>query len=50
MNHESPHDILLLLGRMDGKLDAVIKCMDKLDSAISSLDQRVSTLESPRPS
>jgi uncharacterized protein YhaN len=45
MNNDSPHDILLLLGRMEGKLDAVIKSMDKLDSAISSLDQRVSTLE-----
>ncbi len=45
MNHESPHDILLLLGRIEGKLDAVIKRMDKMDDTIANHDQRLGHLE-----
>ena len=45
MNHESPHDILLLLGRMEGKLDALMQRTDRIDTTIASYDQRLSALE-----
>lgn len=45
MSHESPHDILLLLGRIEGKLDAVIKRMDKMDSTIDNHEHRIVSLE-----
>ena len=45
MGNDSPHDILLLLGRIEGKLDAVIKRMDKLDDTITNHEQRIVSLE-----
>ena len=45
MNNDSPHDILLLLGRIEGKLDAVIKRMDKMDSTIANHEHRIGGIE-----
>ena len=45
MSNDSPHDILLLLGRMEGKLDALMQRTDRIDTTIASYDQRISTLE-----
>ena len=45
MNNDSPHDILLLLGRIEGKLDAVIKRMDKMDSTIDNHEHRIGGIE-----
>ena len=45
MGNDSPHDILLLLGRMEGKLDALMQRTDRIDTTIASYDQRLSALE-----
>ena len=45
MSNDSPHDILLLLGRMEGKLDALMQRTDRIDTTIASYDQRLSALE-----
>lgn len=38
-------DVLLMLGRADGKLDLLLTRHDKLDDKIDKLDERITTLE-----
>jgi len=38
-------DLLLLLGRLEGKMDALIKSQTLLDQQLQSLSKRVSALE-----
>lgn len=42
---DQSRDVLLLLGRMEGKLDAMIRRMDHIDLAIQTHDERLSSLE-----
>lgn len=42
---DQPQDVLLLLGRMEGKLDAMIHRMEHIDAAIQTHDKRLNNLE-----
>lgn len=39
------HNIMLLLGRIDGKLDSALARLDNLDSTLEKHDERITALE-----
>ena len=41
-------DLMLAIGRLDGKMDALIKAYESLQGDIKSLSRRVNTLEKER--
>ena len=41
-------DLMLAIGRLDGKMDALIKAYESLQGDIKSMSRRVNTLEKER--
>ena len=42
------HELYLLLGRIDGKLDAALQRQERSEAVLEALDKRVSSMERSR--